>query len=202
MSEFKFNLCTAYLLPMSLIPPDWFSGFIEAYYSCKLRNHSECIYMLFNKDRIKEVNRYKSITSLYLEHFYLNSDVIECDENDKNAKFVMLVYKVPEFFVEDYNLIVSGKYSKVSERYYNTCINFTDPKKEGQWYRDMYAKVFRPTEYHRTKKKMELGTTIDIKEIEPVFNTEEDIFPPRKLLNYVKTKNMVNTSIHPLSIRM
>lgn len=198
MLQIRLNLSTVYLLPMSLIPPEWFKGFIEAYCGCKLRNYSGCIYLLFYKDKLQDINRYKTVSNLYVEHFYINKNIIECEENDKNAKFAMLVYKVPSFFIDDYNNILVGKYSNVSERYYTACINFTG----SIFYQKIYNLAFRPTKFALNKKQTDLNTTIDLTETEDIFNMEEEIFPPRQLVNYVNKKNIVSNSTHPIFNRM
>lgn len=84
-------------------------GFVNAYIGDMKHDHySYCVYLLFKPSNIMEFNA-------FLEGQYLKGQMI--DEYDYEGGYVVVVYKFPEQFEQEYKLFLSGKYSEFRKKY-------------------------------------------------------------------------------------
>lgn len=86
-------------------------GFIEAYLDDK--NHEphyrNAVYLLFKPEDME------SLQSFIDKEYRLRNDILE--DYDYSGGYVVVVYKIPQKYIDDYKLFLEGKYSKFSEQY-------------------------------------------------------------------------------------
>jgi len=94
-------------LDISMLKP---FGFINAYIGdIKADHYSYCIYLLFKPTNIEKFND-------FLNEQYISTGLI-VDEYDYDGGFVVVVYKFPEDYQQEYKLFLSGKYSQFRKKY-------------------------------------------------------------------------------------
>jgi hypothetical protein len=123
-------------------------GFIEAYLYDENRTStsSRVVYCLFKPPNFQE---FEEFVKMEIED---KVDIV--DEYDYPNGHVILVYKFPEIYNNDYDLILQGKYSKCSDAF-KSLFPITKSKTE----LTIYALVF----YHESKLKSAVEDDLNVK---------------------------------------
>ncbi len=109
------TITSVFILPTLKIPPGQLTdlGFINAYYWDELcvNTFENCIYLLFRPEKTAKFCH-------FIEEEKKRTDLLT-DYYDHENSFTVLVYRLPEGYSEDYNLIIQSRYSKTSKEFQN-----------------------------------------------------------------------------------
>ncbi len=172
----KYTKTTRFLMPLIGI-----SEFSLEYIKPKLLINAHCaetddkiIYVILNKlDFPEEVNDYFILQNLN-EHFI---DHIEEEEE------LILIYKVPDHFNDDYIKILNGDYSKTTEAYKQIMLRIYGLHKHDKSYLTTVYDCLYPTEVKR--KQIANYFEVNYKDIDEVCskpNMDYEIFKPLEKL--------------------
>lgn len=171
------TITTVFMLPTLKIGRENLSssGFINAYLlDIDKDNYPDCIHVLFKPSNI----------GLFREFFneQLKRDDL-VDNYDYEDGYVVLVYKLPEKFKDDFELIQQGKYSKTSTEFKNSFPKAIKILKEGL-HRDELSLQWRI--FKRSNDLIEyweerMGVRIKDEEVWDIFEIEKETLDINKL---------------------
>lgn len=111
MSKLKFNDTTLFVLPIFGLPMVHYDtmGFINSFIAMEGREEKDpSIYMIFYDAPIHE-EEMDNLIDMFPDLFI--------EKINYNEKLIITVFKIPEDYWSDYKTILTGKYSKLSEKY-------------------------------------------------------------------------------------
>jgi len=160
-------------------------GFINAFledssYNIKYEN---AIYLLFKIEEGKEIEFDDFFNSVIESNFPLL-----LDEYAVGEEHVMLVFEFPKEFLKDKELVLEGKYSKLSAEFKELFPDFVESIVDGILIRDysIYYRIFNKTEDLKTYIEETLGVKLEKdSEVWGIPNLEKEIFN-NKILEDVK----------------
>lgn len=112
MIEDKTTYTTLFLVPVLGINEGYLKrfNFINGYLNDV--NHEveyeNCIYLVFKPSNLTEFELFVKSEKKRMKHYFV-------EDYDCGYGFVVIVYKIPELFIDDYKLFIEGKYSKFSK---------------------------------------------------------------------------------------
>lgn len=92
---------------MNLLQNGFINGYIDD--ANKVLHYEDSIFLLFKPSNL-------DVFKIFLDDEYENTKKI-LDDYDYEDGYVVVVYKLPEEFKKDYELIKQGKYSKTSKKF-------------------------------------------------------------------------------------
>lgn len=144
-------------------------GFKNSYLDDKLNHHENCIFLLFNPEKI--TNDFIEFSEMVLQQ---HSEYVMDYDVDENK--IMFIYNIPNEYREDVNLVKMGKYSITSKRYKDLFPNKI-PNKQGQLVLNANWMILH--KHPQWKKTMEEKVGAEIppeNDLWDAFNEEKEIF--------------------------
>ena len=111
MNKLKFNDTTLFVLPILGLPIAHYNamGFINSFIAMEGREEKDpSIYMVFYDAPIYE-EKMDDLIDMFPDLFI--------EKINYNEKLIITIFKIPEDYWSDYKTILTGKYSKLSEKY-------------------------------------------------------------------------------------
>lgn len=177
--KIKYNKSTIFLLPMlseckSFLNTSNMKLLVNVYY----HNEEDLTYSNNYKDRIycvfKNTEEFISKENLSkIEHSinYITTSILE--------DYVVITFKIPYVYLNDYLLFKKGNYSKISDIYKKKLLEYYP-------YHDDYLKnILYPTDTSRKQLSLFLDSKESITEVYSRPNTEDEIF---KISKFYKLK--------------
>lgn len=161
--ELKKTISSIFLVPTLNFPKDSLknNGFINGYINDvdKDVQYENAVYLLFKP---KCLDRFRE----FLDEEYLRTDLV-IEDYDYDRGYVVIVYKLNEKFLNDFNLIKQSKYSKTSEEFkkqFSETITIEGPKGVFKKHYSLQYRIFNKTEdlveFWEDKLGVDLGNVI------------------------------------------
>ncbi len=169
------NKSTIFLLPLLDFNRDFINknmqSLVNIYYHCEEdidynNSYKDKVYCVFKKDSFD----HKKAVNMYNTPQFIG--------NIEKDNYLIFIFKVPEIFLNDYELFKKGMFSKMSAFYKARVIaEYVPPDVE-------YLKaILDPTDKDKQQLSLFLGLREQVKEVYSVPETSEEIF---KLSNFYK----------------
>lgn len=171
------NISRAFILPMCGIN-----------YKTLPKNFNNC-YITLDYDVILVFNReeyYDTVFYHFVEH--VKSSLKSYRSYEEDIDEILIFFKVPEVFRENFDLFIEGKYSKLTDGYKDIIISFYGKKTIKDSYEVTAFDMIEPTDYKRKQIAEYLSSErsiIDWRDIDEVFskpNLKKEIYKPLTIL--------------------